>query len=223
MLFLLSGVRPWSIVSRWLLIGMGGLWGLLTQSHAQSVELYAGHERAGVDILWYRFLQNKEAQSTPFLFFSRTRASTTYENAPTAFGTTNAISYNFKNGLGVVGVGSFLNGGFTPKAGIQLVKAKGDLLFFGWLVADLKKEGSLDLFGLVRWQPTLYRDWRLFSQAELFPVYTPSRAFWSLTQRFRLGTKNHHWGAGVMADFNQMGRETFTRTNNIGGFLRHDF
>jgi hypothetical protein len=190
---------------------------------SQSVETYAGHERAGVDLLWFRYFAKQNSEKTPLLFFSRNRASTDWDNAPTAFGSTNAVSYNFKSGLGLVAVGSFLNTGFTPKAGLQYVKMKGDFLFFGWLVADLKKKGSVDLFGLFRYSPKLKGDWRLFSQAELFPVYNPDSEVWSLTQRLRLGAKYHTWAVGFMADFNQIGNEDFVKTKNVGGFLRHDF
>jgi hypothetical protein len=113
--------------------------------------------------------------------------------------------------------------GFVAKAGAQFVKMKGDFLFFGWLVADLKKEGNLDLFGMFRWQPKLNERWRLFSQLELFPVYNPEREYWNITQRLRIGVKYHAWVAGFMADFNQSGITDFTQTQNIGGFLRHDF
>lgn len=190
---------------------------------AQSVEAYAGHKRAGADLMWFKYFRNEKDERTPFLFFSRNRASTDYDNAPTAFGSTNAISCNFKNGLGVVAVGSFLPAGFTPKAGVQLVKMKGDFLFFGWLVADLKKEGNLDLFGLFRWQPKLNGPWRLFSQLELFPVYNPKHAYWNITQRLRLGAKYRASAAGFMADLNQSGSDDFVKTQNIGGFLRHEF
>ncbi len=190
---------------------------------AQSVETYAGHKRAGVDLMWFNYFKNKKNERSPFLFFSRNRASTDYDNSPTAFGSTNAVSYNFKNGVGLVAVGSFLNAGFTPKAGVQFVKMKGDFLFFGWLVADLKKEGNLDLFGLFRYQPMLNERWRLFSQVELFPIYNPEKEFWNLTQRLRLGAKYRAWAAGFMADFNQSGADDFVKTKNLGGFLRVDF
>ena len=190
---------------------------------AQSVESYAGHKRAGVDLMWFKFFKDGKGEKTPFLFFSRNRASLDYHNTPTAFGSTNAVSYNFKNGIGVVAVGSFLNAGFTPKAGAQFVKAKGDFLFFGWLVADLKKAGNLDLFGLFRWQPELRKEWRVFSQVELFPVFNPENDVWNITQRLRLGAKYHGWAAGFMADFNQAGKSDFAKTENVGGFLRYDF
>lgn len=191
--------------------------------NAQSVETYAGQKRAGVDLMWFKYFAKQNGAKTPLLFFSRNRASTDWDNAPTAFGSTNAMSYNFKNGMGLVAVASFVNAGFTPKTGVQFVKFKRDFLFFGWLVADLKKKGNVDLFGMFRYTPKLSSDWRLFSQVELFPVYNPYAEIWSLTQRLRLGAKYHTWAAGFMADFNQTGKDDFAKTNNIGGFLRHDF
>ena len=193
------------------------------QIYAQSVEIYAGHQRLGMDLMWFKNFKNAKDERSPLLFFSRNRASVDYENSPTAFGSTNAVSYNFKNGLGIVAVASFLNAGFTPKAGIQYYKSKKDFMFFGWLVADLKKSGNIDLFGLFRYQPKLNEHWRIFSQLELFPVYSPSNEYWSITQRLRLGTKHHAWAAGAMADFNQLGSNDFIKTHNIGGFLRYDF
>lgn len=190
---------------------------------AQSLEAYAGHKRAGVDLMWFKNFKNTKEERTPFLFFSRNRASTDYKNSPTAFGSTNAISYNFKNGLGFVTVASLLNAGFTPKAGIQFYKSKGDFMFFGWWVADLKKEGNIDLFGLFRYQPKINDVWRLFSQLELFPVFNPSAESWNITQRLRLGAKYHAWAGGLMLDFNQAGKSDFTTTNNTGGFLRYEF
>lgn len=191
---------------------------------AQSVETYFGHQRAGVDLMWFRNFTDAQGERSPFLFFSRNRASTDYDNSPTAFGSTNAVSYNFKSGWGLVAVGSYLNAGFTPKAGVQFVKIKGDFLFFGWLVADLKQEGNLDLFGMFRWQPKLGKDdWRVFSQLELFPVYHPENDIWNITQRIRAGVKKRTWSAGLMADFNQAGRTDLVQTNNLGAFLRHDF
>ncbi|HRR09065.1 MAG TPA: hypothetical protein PLO56_10280 [Rhodothermales bacterium] len=192
-------------------------------ANAQSVEAYLGHKRAGVDLMWFKNVKNAQEQRTPFLFFSRTRSSTDYDNSPTAFGSTNAISYNFKNGLGLVVVGSFLNAGFTPKTGLQWVKMKDNFLFFGWLVADLTEKGSIETFGLFRYQPKINKKWKGFGQAELFPVYNPTTKTWNLTQRLRLGAKHRAWAVGLMMDLNQTGRDRLTQTNNWGGFLRYDF
>lgn len=193
-------------------------------TRGQALEAYSGHERAGVDILWFRFLTDSMQKPTSFLFFSRNRASVDYNNAASAFGSTNAVSYNFKSGIGIVAVGSFLNSGFTPKAGVQLVKQKGAFLFFGWLVAYVAEKGQVDLFGLLRFSPRIRNHWKLFSQVELFPAYNPSSGFWNITERARLGLSYRRWSAGAMADFNQQLVSSQTNTNNnLGIFLRHDF
>jgi hypothetical protein len=191
-------------------------------SVAQMVEVYGGNKRAGVDILWFKYFRKADSTRTPWLFFSRNRASVNYSNQ-SLWGSTNAVSYNFKNGLGIVAVGAFSTNGFVPKAGVQYFKQKGDFLFFGWLVADLQSNGNVDLFGLFRYQPPLNARWRLLTQAELFPIYHPGSKLWNLTQRFRLGLKYHSWGGGLMLDLNQTGIESFTTTHNVGGFIRHEF
>lgn len=194
--------------------------------NAQSVEVYAGHKRAGVDLMWFKNFKNIKDERTPFLFFSRNRASRDVihnVSNPTAFGSTNAISYNFKNGIGIVGVASLLNAGFTPKAGVQYYKQKGDFMFFGWFVSDLKKNNNLDLFGLFRYQPKFNEQWRGFLQVELFPVYNPKNQIWNFTERFRLGVRYHTWASGLMLDFNQAGKDNFTSTNNLGIFIRNEF
>lgn len=199
----------------WLLHGI--------QALAQMAEVYGGNKRSGVDIIWFKYFRNQQKENSAFLFFSRNRASADYKQSPTAFGSTNAVSYNFKNGIGIVAVGSFLNSGFVPKTGIQYFKAKKDFVCFGWLVADLKKKGHVDLFGLFKYTPKMSEQWRLFCQAELFPVYQPATGYWNLTQRFRLGGKYAAWAGGLMLDLNQSGRIEFTHTHNVGGFIRYDF
>lgn len=191
--------------------------------NAQLVETYYGHKRSGVDLLWFKYFKNSSGEQHPWLFFSRNRASIDHPESPALLGSTNAVSYNFKNGFGFVAVGSFQNSGFTPKAGIQYAFQHKDFSFFGWLVSDLKQQGQIDLFGLFRYQPIVYKTWRWMTQVELFPVYLPHRDFWNLTQRLRTGPKYGPWTAGFMADFNQAGNNSFTSIQNFGGFLRYEF
>lgn len=190
---------------------------------AQMAEVYAGHQRAGVDIMWFKNVNSKKEERTPFLFFSRNRASVSSANSPALFGSTNAVSYNFKNGVGVVIVASFLNAGFTPKAGIQYFRQRGNFMFFGWLVADLKAKGTVDMFGLFRYQPKINDQWNLFTQMELFPVFVPSADTWNLTQRIRLGARYQSWAGGWMLDLNQYGKSSWTATKNTGAFIRYEF
>lgn len=190
---------------------------------AQSLEYYAGHKRTGVDLMWFKNFKKPSGKPAAFLFFSRNRASVDYHNSPASFGSVNAVSFTVKKGLGIVAVASFINSGFTPKAGIQLYKQKNDLLFFGWLVTDLKSKGNIDLFGLFRYQPLIREPWRGFCQVELFPVYNPAGENWNLTERLRLGIKYDKFVFGLMTDLNQTGHTDFTTTENAGGFLRYEF
>lgn len=192
---------------------------------AQTTEVYAGNHRAGVDILWFSPFRKNSGDKTPFLFFSRNRASIDYKQPGTGLlGSANAVSMNFKGGIGIVSVASFTNNGLTPKAGIQYFRSVRHFMFFGWLVADLKKNGGLDLFGLFRYTPAINEKVSLMAQVELFPVYFRESKSTNMIQRVRLGLKNTVWSGGLMADFSQGGGSNPYRTRNYGLFLRvNDF
>jgi hypothetical protein len=198
------------------------LW-LANVASAQMAEVYAGHKRAGVDIMWFKYFKDKKGQPSPWLFFSRNRASTNYSNQP-AWGSTNAVSYNLRSGAGLVAVGAFSANGFTPKAGVQFVKAWKEWFFFGWSVMDLQSNANADLFGLLRYTPVLGPKWQLFLQVETLNVLpTNSKEGYSLVQRYRAGRKQGDWQYGLMADAAQNGRTTWTVSENFGVFLRHEF
>lgn len=192
-------------------------------SYGQAVEGYLGDKRAGVDIMWFKYFGNRKKEKTPLLFFSRNRASVDYHSSPSLSGSTNAVSFNFKNGIGVVAVGSFVNSGFTPKAGVQYYRQKGRFMFFGWLVTDMNKNGKVDLFGLFRYQPTINASLRAFTQLEIFPVYSPATKIWNLTQRARVGLQFDRMVIGWMGDFNQTGKSDLATAENTGCFLRYEF
>ena len=96
-------------------------------------------------------------------------------------------------------------------------------MFFGWIVAGLKKNPGADLFGMFRYQPALSKKMRLFSQVELFPIYNFKDEFWNITERLRGGIKLNKTSFGLMTDFNQSGKKNLTPTENTGVFLRHEF
>ena len=83
---------------------------------AQMAEVNAGHNRTGIDLMWFRNFRNHNGQSTHWLYFSRNRASISSAQSPVLYGSTNAVSYNFANGLGLVGVTNWLATGVVPKA-----------------------------------------------------------------------------------------------------------
>lgn len=192
-------------------------------ARAQMAEVYAGHKRTGIDLMWFRNFRHQKGQPRHWLYFSRNRASISSAQSPVLYGSTNAVSYNFTNGLGLVGVTNWLATGVVPKAGLQYYKRSGNMMVFGWLVADLVRAGSIDAFVMWRFQPSITQTYKAFLQAELFPVYTPGTGNLNITQRVRLGARYHDWVAGPMADFNESGQEKLTLTVNAGLFLRYEF
>ena len=185
------------------------------------VELMAGHQRTGVDVLWFRkFAAGKD---NPWLFFHRSRASVDYHNK-TAFGTTNALSYNFRSGVGLVAATQFLQAGFVAKAGMQYFKVRKKASDKNWLVANnnTNHRFSGDWFVLARWSPRLNDKWKGFLQAELL---SQAEEGWSLslTQRMRIGVGNDQWQFGFAGDFTETGKPVLSATTNLGAFLRRVF
>jgi hypothetical protein len=200
-------------------------------AHAQiPVELLAGHERTTFDLLFFKTFKNKEGASSKFLFFNRNRASIDYRMTSTEYlpvlSFTEALSYNHPKlkGFAPVVVGQLSGRGLSPKAGIQYFHHHQDWTLFTWLVVETLAEPSLDHFLLARYEPRLSERLRLFSQVELFSaVPTVTSKGYGFFLRGRLGLRDGDWQAGVGADFTRAGRSTWTATQNIGLFLRHEF
>lgn len=194
------------------------------------VEVFAGHKKATVDIMFFKFIKNKEGHNSRFLLFNRNRASIDYAMTKTTnlpqFGFTEGFSYNHEKwkGFAPVIVASILNRGVYPKAGIQFVKIKKDYTIFSWLVAETLKDANVDFFFLARYTPRLTAKVNLFSQVELVNAF-PSVAQnnFSFTKRFRLGLKIKEFQLGAGLDLSQSGRNDFLKTENYGGFLRYEF
>jgi hypothetical protein len=198
------------------------------------VEVFAGHKKSTVDIMFFKFIKNKEGHPDSyrgkFLFFNRNRASIDYAMTKTTnlpqFGFTEAFSYNHEKlkGFAPVIVASILNRGVYPKAGVQFAKIKRDYTIFSWLVMETLSEPNLDFFFLARYTPKLSEKLNLFSQIELVNAFpTVEQNNYSFTQRLRLGLKIKEFQFGAGLDLSQLGRNDFIKTENLGGFLRYEF
>ncbi|MEY3420565.1 MAG: hypothetical protein RIR48_850, partial [Bacteroidota bacterium] len=189
------------------------------------VEVFAGHKKATVDIMFFKYFKNKDGQNAKFLFFNRNRASIDYTMTETTnlpqFGFTEAFSYNHEKleGFAPVVVMSILNRGVYPKAGIQFAKIKKVYTIFSWIVSETLKEPNIDFFFLARYTPKLSEKLNLFSQIELVNAFpSVEQNNFSFTQRFRLGLKIKELQFGAGLDLSQLGRNDFTTTENFGGF-----
>jgi hypothetical protein len=194
------------------------------------VEIFAGHERTTVDIMFFKYFKNNQGENSRWLFFNRNRASVDYRMTKTSylpqFGFTEAISYNHEKlkGFAPVIVGQVLSWGVFPKAGIQYAHISKNMTIFTWLVCETLEKPDLDYFLLFRCTPKLTEKVNLFTQVESVNAFpTVSTENFSFTQRIRLGIqlKTYQFGAG--ADFNQTGNTTFAKIYNVGGFIRHEF
>lgn len=194
------------------------------------VEVFTGHKKATVDIMFFKFFKNEAGQPSKFLFFNRNRASIDYVITKTTnlpqFGFTEAVSYNNQKlkGFAPVAVVQILNKGIYPKAGIQFAKSTKDYTIFSWVVAETVHEPNIDFFFLGRYTPKLTNKLHLFSQVELINTF-PSTQQNSLafTQRFRLGLKLKEFQFGAGFDFTQQGRDVFIKNENFGAFTRYEF
>lgn len=204
-----------------LLVVLG--WAVVTVATAQflPIELMSGHKRTGVDVLWFKKFSSQK--NDPWLFFHRSRGSSDYHNG-TSFAVTNALSYNFKSGLGIVAATQFLQAGFTAKVGVQYFKATQNRSLFSWVVAgnNAANNFSGDWFVLVRWMPRLNEKWKWFLQGETLSSLD-AQSIWSLTQRMRAGLGRNRWQFGAAADFNESGKTNLSVISNIGAFIRKEF
>lgn len=208
---------------------------LIETSAAQiPVEVFGGHERSTVDIMFFKFFRNgrktTEPQKNRWLFFNRNRASIDYRMTETRylpqFGFTEAVSYNHERlkGFAPVLVVQVLSWGVYPKAGIQYTHITKNLTVFSWLVCETLHDPALDYFLLLRYTPKITEQVQLFTQAESVNAFpTSGDDNFSFTQRFRLGLQLTNYQFGVGADFSQTGRTSVTGFTNTGFFLRHEF
>lgn len=199
--------------------------GLMMQAVCQPIpaELMAGTRRTGLDILWFRKMQENKNEFAPWLFFHRTRVSVDNNNQ-TSFGVTNAVSYNFKSGIGFVAATQFLEGGFIFKGGLQYFASFHNGSLFTWLVTGKNIPGhfSGDWFVLARWTPPINKKLNFYYQAELLSQLD-SKGMLILIQRLRTGIGKKSWQFGLATDFTAQGVRKLEQTINPGIFIRKEF
>ncbi len=194
------------------------------------VELFAGHQRASVDVMFFKYFKTREGNPQRWLFFNRSRAVVDYKQTTKTFlpqfGITGAVSYNHSKlkGIAPVVVVQVFNRGVYPKAGVQYALIKKELTIFSWLVCETLAKPDLDYFLLLRYTPKLTTGLNLFTQAESVNTLPTSRSKnFGFTQRIRLGLQFKSYQVGAGADFGQTRGNLLLNTYNAGAFIRHEF
>lgn len=194
------------------------------------VEVFAGHKRGTLDIMFFKFIKEKENKNSNWLFFNRNRASVDYRingnNYLPQFGFTEAISYNHPSlkGISPVAVAQVLNNGVYAKLGIQYAYVKKDFTIFTWLVCQTSAKPDIDHFILLRYCPKISKSVDLFTQFESLQAHpTDLNKLKNFVQRVRFGIQMNTLEFGLGGDFSQLGRSNMITSENIGIFIRHEF
>jgi len=193
------------------------------------VEVFAGTEKATLDIMFFRYFKNSKNEPSRFLFFNRNRLAVDYkmtssENLP-QFGFTEAVSYNHKKlkGFAPVFVFQVFNSGVYPKAGVQYVSLNEKITLFSWLVSETTKEPLIDYYILFRFSPPISSKLKLFAQFESLNSLQTATGIYQFMQRVRLGVGRNNFQLGLGADFTEKGKAAFDSAVNPGIFLRYEF
>jgi hypothetical protein len=222
--------------SRWFgcicLFCFAALLGMSASVRAQKLplELFVGHEKATVDLTYFRYVKNRDDKNTRWLFFNRDRISVAYEKTngqyQPRFAATFAMSYNPHTwkGIAPVAVVSASNQGVYPKLGMQYYTVRKDFVFFIWSIVETMEEPDMEIFMLTRFTPPMNKNLKLYFQLESgnrFGLHE-ERAY-SFFQRTRAGLCSGRLQGGLAADFEQLGYHAFNRSKNLGLFLRYEF
>lgn len=194
------------------------------------VEVFAGKEKTGMDLMFFRLFKGKEGQDSRFLFFNRNRAVADWRQTDSTylpqFGFTEAFSWQIPGGKGFAPVAlvQVLNSGVYPKAGWQWYRQIGRLTLFTWVVTELKSKPLLDGFLLLRYTHPLSGNWALYGQGEGLITQSLSLSSNRRTlQRIRLGLQFRDYQLGAGLDLSQVAGMPHLSTNRPLFFIRHVF
>lgn len=193
------------------------------------VEVFAGHEKASLDLMFFRFFDQPKTPQPRFLFFNRNRAVVDYRMTTTSrlpqFGFTEAISYNHPRtrGFAPVVVAQLTNNGIDPKAGIQFVLMGKGFTVFSWLVSELSSQANIDYYLLLRYLRPADRLWSPYAQLELLNTWLTATGNGQFTQRLRFGVSRVKFQFGIGTDLSERTNNGQGLMSNTGLFFRYEF
>ena len=161
---------------------------------AQSFEVVLGTERVFIDAQFLKAIDSEKRWS----FLSRTRATIEYDDEANSLFTGGYLIYASKSGLGATVLGRIVPSGFDVDAGISFFKVTGPWLIYALPSINIDRELYYSWFSILRYQPELKNDWKLYSSLELFTAFVQIGHLNSV-QRIRLGVdkKGYQFGIGV--------------------------
>ena len=183
---------------------------------AQSFEVLLGTERVFIDA---QFLKAIDAEKR-WSFLSRTRATIEYDEETNSLFTGGYLIYASKSGLGATVLGRVVPGAFDVDAGISFFKVTGPWLIYALPSINIDKELYYSWFSILRYQPDLKNDWKIYSSLELFTAFVQIGHL-SSVQRIRLGVDKRGYQFGLAVNLRES-RDADTDINP-GLFFRKVF
>ena len=190
--------------------------GCFSYGKGQSFEVMPGTERIFIDAQYLAFFDKEKKIS----LFSRTRATSNYDQTNTDLFTGAYLNYTTKSGVGasVIGRISSFNSGID--VGIHYFKASKKFMVFAIPSINLNDELLYSWFSIVRFTPALNEAWRLYSSLELFSAFN-SIGHLSSVQRIRVGVDKEGYQFGLALNLTE---PRFADTDvNPGIFMRKSF
>lgn len=186
-------------------------------SQGQSLSLMPGTAGFFVDIQWLKPLE----PTYRFTLFSRTRAAIDTGSYPDLF-TGAYLNYTTPFGLGASLVGSVASQGAGGSIGVHYFKQSASLSFFGLLSVAPLGEPSVAWFSILRYQPELNADWKLYTSFEWYSLFDVMGHRFSV-HRLRVGLDRGGYQFGLALNQRGIGPEYRQIFFNPGIFIRSTF
>ena len=192
------------------------LFSIIHTASAQSFELMPGTERIFIDVQFLKYFDDVNGMS----LFSRTRATTHYDELNTDLFTGVYLNYTTNSGIGATLLGRIGSNQSGMDIGLHYIKSSNNLTIFASPSVNVNDELLLSWFSIIRYTPTLKADWKLYSSLELFSTFDKA-GYLSDLQRIRLGLskENYQWGFAVNLRDSRFSAQDI----NPGIFIRREF
>jgi len=184
---------------------------------AQSIELMPGTERIFGDLQWLQSFEENRAWS----LFSRTRFTVDYQEQ-TSFFTGAYLNYTLSSGFGASLIGRASTTGAASDIGLHFFKAHEHFMVFAISWIPLTEELSYSAFSIMRYTPSINRQWKLYSSLELFTSFDNGGHRISF-QGLRLGVDRAGYQFGLGLNLSARGVDFASLDRNPGIFLRKQF
>jgi hypothetical protein len=175
-----------------------------------------GTERLFIDAQYLKFLGEQKRMS----LFSRARATAQYDEQKTDLFTGAYLNYTTKSGIGGTLIGRIASNSSGVDVGMHYFKATKSFMVYALPSIHINDELLYSWFSIVRFTPELKKEWKLYSNLELFSAFDRNGNLANV-QRVRMGVDKNGYQFGLAVN---LAESRFAETDiNPGVFFRKQF